>query len=94
MDGDSWTTARIGPLRIENTAFEVILDGETNLKRRDALEHTASYAQRIDALRAALRWGYGRASAVTALLACAGCGVMLFNWIAINFIIAGLHSYA
>ena len=30
----------------------------------------------------------------TALLALAGCGVMLFNWIAINFIIVGLHSYA
>ena len=28
VDGDSWTTARIGPLRIENTAFEVILDGD------------------------------------------------------------------
>lgn len=30
----------------------------------------------------------------TALLAVAGCGVMLFNWIVINFIISGLHSYA
>ena len=30
----------------------------------------------------------------TALLAVAGCGVMLFNWIIINFVIAGLHSYA
>ena len=30
----------------------------------------------------------------TALLALAGCGVMLFNWIAINFVIVGLHSYA
>lgn len=30
----------------------------------------------------------------TALLAIAGCGVMLFNWIVINFIISGLHSYA
>ena len=26
--------------------------------------------------------------------AIAGCGVMLFNWIAINFVIVGLHSYA
>lgn len=30
----------------------------------------------------------------TALLAVIGCGVMLFNWIVINFVIAGLHSYA
>lgn len=30
----------------------------------------------------------------TALLAIAGCGVMLFNWIVINFVISGLHSYA
>lgn len=30
----------------------------------------------------------------TALLALIGCGVMLFNWIVINFVIAGLHSYA
>jgi len=30
----------------------------------------------------------------TALLAIAGCGVMVFNWIVINFIISGLHSYA
>jgi len=30
----------------------------------------------------------------TALLAAAGCGVMLFNWIVINFVISGLHSYA
>jgi cytochrome c-type biogenesis protein CcsB len=30
----------------------------------------------------------------TALLALVGCGVMLFNWIVINFIISGLHSYA
>jgi cytochrome c-type biogenesis protein CcsB len=30
----------------------------------------------------------------TAVLACAGCAVMLFNWIVINFVIAGLHSYA
>ena len=31
---------------------------------------------------------------LTALLALAGCVVMLFNWIVINFTIAGLHSYA
>ncbi len=30
----------------------------------------------------------------TATLACTGCVVMLFNWIVINFIITGLHSYA
>ena len=30
----------------------------------------------------------------TALLALVGCGVMLFNWIIINFTISGLHSYA
>jgi cytochrome c-type biogenesis protein CcsB len=30
----------------------------------------------------------------SALLALAGCGVMLFNWIVINFVISGLHSYA
>lgn len=30
----------------------------------------------------------------TAVLALAGCAVMLFNWIAVNFVIVGLHSYA
>ena len=30
----------------------------------------------------------------TAILAVIGCAVMLFNWIIINFAIAGLHSYA
>jgi len=30
----------------------------------------------------------------TAVLAVIGCGVMLFNWIVINFKISGLHSYA
>ncbi|HEY3241747.1 MAG TPA: cytochrome c biogenesis protein CcsA, partial [Phycisphaerae bacterium] len=30
----------------------------------------------------------------TAVLAATGCGVMLFNWIVINFIVSGLHSYA
>ncbi len=30
----------------------------------------------------------------TAILAVVGCGVMLFNWIVINFKIQGLHSYA
>ncbi len=30
----------------------------------------------------------------TAILALLGCAVMLFNWIAVNFVIVGLHSYA
>jgi ABC-type transport system involved in cytochrome c biogenesis permease subunit len=30
----------------------------------------------------------------TAVVAIIGAGVMLFNWIAINFVITGLHSYA
>jgi ABC-type transport system involved in cytochrome c biogenesis permease subunit len=30
----------------------------------------------------------------TALLAVVGAAVMLFNWIVINFVITGLHSYA
>ncbi|RMG44597.1 MAG: hypothetical protein D6718_09735 [Acidobacteria bacterium] len=30
----------------------------------------------------------------TAILAIVGCAVMLFNWIAVNFVIVGLHSYA
>jgi cytochrome c-type biogenesis protein CcsB len=30
----------------------------------------------------------------TAVLAVIGCAVMLFNWIAVNFVIVGLHSYA
>jgi cytochrome c-type biogenesis protein CcsB len=30
----------------------------------------------------------------TAIIALFGAGVMLFNWIAINFVITGLHSYA
>jgi cytochrome c-type biogenesis protein CcsB len=30
----------------------------------------------------------------TAVVALIGAGVMLFNWIAINFVITGLHSYA
>ncbi len=30
----------------------------------------------------------------TAIIAIFGCAVMLFNWIVINFVIAGLHSYA
>jgi hypothetical protein len=34
------------------------------------------------------------ANELAKLLACAGCGVMLFNWIVINFVITGLHSYA
>ncbi len=30
----------------------------------------------------------------TAILAVVGCCVMLFNWIVVNFVITGLHSYA
>ncbi len=30
----------------------------------------------------------------TAVLSLAGCGVMLFNWIGVNFWLVGLHSYA
>ena len=30
----------------------------------------------------------------TAWLAVLGAAVMLFNWIVINFVISGLHSYA
>lgn len=30
----------------------------------------------------------------TAILAIAGCEVMMFNWIVVNFVISGLHSYA
>jgi cytochrome c-type biogenesis protein CcsB len=30
----------------------------------------------------------------TAVLAVVGCAVMLFNWLVINFVISGLHSYA
>ncbi len=30
----------------------------------------------------------------TAVLALIGCAVMLFNWVAVNFVIVGLHSYA
>jgi cytochrome c-type biogenesis protein CcsB len=30
----------------------------------------------------------------TAILSVIGCGVMIFNWLVINFVISGLHSYA
>jgi ABC-type transport system involved in cytochrome c biogenesis permease subunit len=30
----------------------------------------------------------------TAVLSVVGAAVMLFNWIVINFVITGLHSYA
>jgi cytochrome c-type biogenesis protein CcsB len=30
----------------------------------------------------------------TAVLSLAGCGIMLFNWIGVNFFLKGLHSYA
>ncbi len=30
----------------------------------------------------------------TAILACVGCAVMIFNWVVINFYVSGLHAYA
>ena len=41
-----------------------------------------------------VRWRVRDKGLWTALLAVAGCAVMLFNWVVINFTIAGLHSYA
>ena len=41
-----------------------------------------------------VRWRTRDKGLWTALLAIIGCGVMLVNWIVINFIISGLHSYA
>ena len=42
--------------------------------------------------------GSGKTTVLTqrilALLAVVGAAVMLFNWIVINFVISGLHSYA
>ncbi len=40
------------------------------------------------------RWRSKDKGLWTALLAMIGAGVMLFNWIVINFVISGLHSYA
>ena len=41
-----------------------------------------------------VRWSVRDKGLWTALLAVVGCAVMLFNWVVINFTIAGLHSYA
>jgi len=41
-----------------------------------------------------VRWRVRDKGLWTALLAVTGCAVMLFNWVVINFTIAGLHSYA
>ena len=41
-----------------------------------------------------VRWRVRDKGLWTALLAVVGCTVMLFNWVVINFTIAGLHSYA
>ena len=41
-----------------------------------------------------VRWKARDKGLWTALLAVIGAGVMLFNWIVINFYISGLHSYA
>lgn len=35
-----------------------------------------------------------RRAMTTAILSVVGCGVMLFNWIGVNFFLVGLHSYA
>lgn len=40
------------------------------------------------------RWRSKDKGLWTAVLAIIGAGVMLFNWIVINFVITGLHSYA
>ena len=40
------------------------------------------------------RWRSKDKGMWTAVLAIIGAGVMLFNWIVINFVITGLHSYA
>jgi cytochrome c-type biogenesis protein CcsB len=40
------------------------------------------------------RWRCRDKGLWTAVLALVGAGVMLFNWIVINFVITGLHSYA
>jgi cytochrome c-type biogenesis protein CcsB len=41
-----------------------------------------------------VRWRVKDKGFWTALLALVGAGVMLFNWIVVNFVITGLHSYA
>jgi len=48
----------------------------------------------IFALLVHVRWKVRDKGLWTALLAVVGAAVMLFNWIVINFVISGLHSYA
>ncbi len=48
----------------------------------------------VFALLVHVRWKVKDKGLWTSLLVVAGCVVMLFNWIFINFKIAGLHSYA
>ena len=48
----------------------------------------------IFALLVHVRWKVRDKGLWTAVLAVVGAGVMLFNWIVINFVISGLHSYA
>lgn len=48
----------------------------------------------IFALLIHVRWKVRDKGLWTAVLAIVGAAVMLFNWIVINFVISGLHSYA
>ena len=48
----------------------------------------------VFALLIHVRWKVRDKGMWTAVLAVAGAAVMLFNWIVINFVISGLHSYA
>ena len=48
----------------------------------------------VFALLIHVRWRSKDKGLWTAVLAVLGAGVMLFNWIVINFVITGLHSYA
>ena len=48
----------------------------------------------IFALLIHVRWKVRDKGLWTAILAVVGAAVMLFNWIVINFVISGLHSYA
>jgi ABC-type transport system involved in cytochrome c biogenesis permease subunit len=48
----------------------------------------------IFALLIHVRWKVRDKGLWTAVLAVVGAAVMLFNWIVINFVISGLHSYA
>jgi ABC-type transport system involved in cytochrome c biogenesis permease subunit len=48
----------------------------------------------VFALLVHVRWRSKDKGLWTAVLAVVGAAVMLFNWIVINFVITGLHSYA